>query len=738
MNTTHAGDFELFKRTTIPRLLRTRWSRGFALAWSLALTVPAIAATGGLVEATLNGLKITIDEQTGSIVGLEYPGPGKILEAKPAVAGIIDVAYPIPEFEPLRLASRFSTSAKIEKTDDSVTISWANLGASRPYFKADGKVTAKVWLKAMPDGRSIAMKCQIANDSKRPVGQVLFPDLHGLLPFAGKEETCLRTAGFVRKPFVDVQATTYPEFYALDRLSDTKEMVEFYGGGKYGDADSMIGRWLDFGGLNGGISLFPEVWADAPLTKVRVYRLEKDPNVRLMLMHDTAVKPGQTWESPEYVLTPHRNGWAKGIEPYREFVRDHIKRQFPVPQHVREGLGYRTIWMCKGYPADGARDVAFKASDLPQVAAEAKAHGLDELVLWFWQEPFTLPTPPPYSHLGTPEEFSNAIKECNKLGVNVSLFISVVSIAEPTASRYGWKVGSSGWTYHTEFVPRFNPPYANARGTRGVQTTDKAFPLWRQDVLTSVKSIYDQYSHSICWDQANSALEGVFKKFLPWAKERDPRATFSGEIIGSSEKSASFLDYTWNWEGGSYHHNLMAAYRDDRAFTASFPSPRLNKNINRNAQHIKFYFMDNSYINVMPNAPDDANGTASIKDYPEVSRVLKQCAGLRAQFLPCFTEGTLIGDCLLQKPCRGTHIDAYVLPDRVLFMLMNTQDEARAVDFNIDLQPWIESRTGRYEIVSYDQYGAKLSAGTTIGGQWSGKTATLAKYDLAVFELIAK
>jgi len=199
-------------------------------------------------------------------------------------------------------------------------------------------VTAKVWLKAMPDGRSIAMKCQIANDSKRPVGQVLFPDFHGLLPFAGKEETCLRTAGFVRKPFVDVQATTYPEFYALDRLSDTKEMVEFYGGGKYGDADSMIERWLDFGGLNGGISLFPKVWADAPVTKVRIYRLEKDPNVRLMHVHDTAVKPGQTWESPEYVLTPHRIGWAKGIEPYREFVRDHIKRQFPCPSMCAKDL----------------------------------------------------------------------------------------------------------------------------------------------------------------------------------------------------------------------------------------------------------------------------------------------------------------------------------------------------------------------------------------------------------------
>jgi hypothetical protein len=735
MITTTAPTYPLGHRLTV------RFARRLPVLRLLAALAagPLTAAAAGTIEATLNGLKITLDEQSGSIVGLEYPGPGKMLTAKPETAGLIDLAYPIPEFEPLRLASRFSTGARIEKTADAVVISWDNVGASRPYFKADGTVSAKVWLQALPDGRSITMKCQVVNDSKRNVGQVLFPDFHGLLPFAGREETCLRTPGFVRQPFVDVGATTYPEFYALDRLSDSKEMVEFYGGGKYGNADSMIGRWLDFGGLKGGFSLFPKVWAGAPQTKVRMYRLEKDPNVRLMHKHDITIKPGATWDSPEYVLTPHRNNWAKGIEPYREFVQGSIKRQFPVPAHVRDGVGYRTIWVCKGFPADGDRDVAFKARDLPAVAREAKAHGLDELVIWFWQEPFMLPTPPPYRHLGTPEEFSKAIKECNQLGVNVSLFISIYSIAEPTASRYGWKVpATGGWTYHTEMIPRFNPTYANGRSTRGVQKNDPSYPLWRQDVITSIKDIYANYSQSICWDQANPALEDVFAEFLPWAKARDPRATFSGEIIGSSERSASFLDYTWNWESGSYHHNGMAPYRDDRGFTASFPSPRLNKGINRNAEHIKLYFMDNNYLNVMPNAPDDANGTAWIKDFPEVSRILKQCAALRRQFLSYFTKGTLIADGLLQQPAPGTHLGTYVLPDRVLFMVMNTQDAARAVSFNLDLQPWLKSASGSYEVKSYDQHGQALKPHPAIKSTWKGTTAQLQKNEIAIYEFIAK
>lgn len=705
----------------------------FQLAFS---QVPAEGKSyiGPVIEATLNGLKITINKESGSIIELSYPGPGKILEAKPGTGGILDVAYPIPEFEPLRLASRFSKGARIEKLDDAVMISWENLGASRAYFKSIGKVSAKVWLTAMPDGRSISMKCQVVNESERPVGQILFPDFQGLLPFAGKEDTYLRTVGFIRRPFIEVGPTLYPEFYAAER-GDKKNTYSYTGGGNLGEGDKMIGRWFDYGGLNGGISLFPKLWTGAPLTKVRIFRMEKDPKVRLTHVHDLAIKPGERWESPEYILTPHRSGWAKGIEPYRDFVKSNVKRQYPVPQHVREGLGYRTIFMCKGFPADGEQDIAFKIKDLPGVAKETKEHGLDEIVIWFWNEFFQLPIPPPYAHLGTPEEFSTAIKECNKIGVNVSPFVSFISLAHPTASKYGLKLGAGGYTYHTELIPAFNAGYTKSRNTAIANPEDS---LWRQDVLVSIRKIYDNYTHSISWDQAYPGTENIFKEFLPWVKERYPRATFSGEITGSAERCADFLDYTWNWESGSYYHNLMAPYRDLRAFNSSFPSPRMNYNINRNVEHIKYAFMDNSYLNIMPSKPDDANGTAWIKDEAGLSRVLKQCASLRRQFLKYFTDGTLIAECLLKEPSRGTHVNAYVLSDRVLLIIMNTRNESRRIDFKVDLEPWLRSAAAKYEVKSYDQYGKNLNAHTINGYEWTGKTSVLGNYDLQIFEFVKK
>ncbi len=62
---------------------------------------------------------------------MSYPGVGAMLDTPARDAGIVDLAYPIKAFEPLRLAPRYSSGAKIEQTTNSLTIAWDKLGASR-------------------------------------------------------------------------------------------------------------------------------------------------------------------------------------------------------------------------------------------------------------------------------------------------------------------------------------------------------------------------------------------------------------------------------------------------------------------------------------------------------------------------------------------------------------------------------------------------------------------------------
>ena len=122
-------------------------------------------------------------------------------------------------------------------------------------------------------------------------------------------------------------------------------------------------------------------------------------NCAIAWMHAPNIPPGGTWESRPYVLTPHAGGWAKGIEPFRRWVQTNQKRQYPVPDHIRNGLGFRSVFLCNWQPRDGQRDVIWKFSDLPKVAEERKQHRLTEIVVWFWHDHFQLPMPPPFAAL---------------------------------------------------------------------------------------------------------------------------------------------------------------------------------------------------------------------------------------------------------------------------------------------------------------------------------------------------
>ena len=61
---------------------------------------------------------------------------------------------------------------------------------------------------------------------------------------------------------------------------------------------------------------------------------------------------------------------------------------------------------------------------------------------------------------------------------------------------------------------------------------------------------------------------------------------------------------------------------------------------------------------------------------------------MRKQFLPYFTDGVLIGNCLLTEPSPGVRLSAYVLPDRVLAIVLNQGAEGE-LTFGYDLAGWL-------------------------------------------------
>ena len=77
---------------------------------------------------------------------------------------------------------------------------------------------------------------------------------------------------------------------------------------------------------------------------------EKTGRLRLLHAHNEQVDPGTTWLSDEFWITPHKGGWVDGIESYREWILRNFKRTHPLPKRIRDGLGFRTVYMAQNMP----------------------------------------------------------------------------------------------------------------------------------------------------------------------------------------------------------------------------------------------------------------------------------------------------------------------------------------------------------------------------------------------------
>ena len=677
---------------------------------------------GGVVKATLNGLQFVFDEQNGSIVSMSHPATGVMLQCGRDSAGIIDLALPVKEFEPLRLASRFSKNVQITKGDGMVTLHWAQLGASRSFAKFGGMVAATVILKEDPDGQSVSMSCTIENQSDHPVQQIIFPDFSGIVPFCGVEGTSFRTGGITIKPFVDMVVKEHDNFYAIN------ESMRWFHYGFVLDGKNLVIKWMDIGGRKGGLSIFSKDWGVNKGYDDGVFlRLsESSHKLRYMRTITTTIAPNTSWQSAEFILTPHHNGWAKGIIPYRLWAKQNAKPLYPLPDHIRDGLGYRTIWMRNFFYPKDPKGNNFRFSDLPKVAREAKEHGLDELVLWGWNDAFTLPLPPPNPFLGTEQDLVKAVAECKKIGVNVAPFRSVM-ITE-TATKYGIEPNTE-YNYDPEFVPELNPRYAVAgKGAAIVPSSNK---LWQEEALSSTKRLIDIGVPSISWDQFFNVgpgryLDTLIRQIRKIAKEKDPQSTFSAEAGTNMENEYNYLDYTWNWD---YSDGC-----DYRALISLLPAPRINLNIDRSVSEAKVGFADNLHLNVYPRKPDGVNGSDYISNHPALSRALKQCARLRKQFLNYFVNGTFIADCLLTKDCPDAHVSAYVLPKSMLVIVINQKDK-KEITLGSDIEPWLESSTGSYRIKQYND-GALVKRTTLSKSQWIQKTPLMKNLDICMYEII--
>ena len=141
------------------------------------------------------------------------------------------------------------------------------------------------------------------------------------------------------------------------------------------------------------------------------------------------------------------------------------------------------------------------------------------------------------------------------------------------------------------------------------------------------------------------------------------------------------------------------------------------------------------FLNVWPSKPDNINGSERIANVPDLSATLKSCAALRKQFLPYFTEGVLIGNCLLTEPKPGVRVSAYVRPGRVLGLVLNQGPEA-ALPLSYDLAPWV-ARSKGFKVTQFDEQG-RVVGSSDVSASGTFQTRKLRSLEIAVLEFVGQ
>ena len=664
------------------------------------------------MEIELNGLSFTLDNVTGGIVQLAHLKTATCFLKEKEAPRWLDLALPRPEYPPYRLSSA-GAKASITQTEDKATICWESLAPNAKDLKA--KVRAEVTLSSRLDGRSVSVQARVENQSNYEVLQVIFPDLMGLQPTAGEADTRVVLGEGIVRPFRDLKSAedTTPFFVGA------REARFIYNA--LGTPFNM--KWFDYGGLEAGLSVYSEDWTfDAQSLICRLPEVEP-PRLRLSWEHLPEIAPGCTWESPVFVLTPHAGDWQDGIAAYRQFARSHPLRDPSV--HIRAGLGFRTVWLLMHFD----RGPFFRFRDMPDLAREAKEHGLEEMVLWFWCEHFQVPTSIPKA-LGTQEELKQALDACRDLGVNVSFFVSYLTLTS-TSMKPEWRACLPGgtpafqslWTYNEEFVPRFNPTYFTAHEGALV---DWEAPGWQEAVLADIDRILKMGIYSITWDQyiqppfsknpksqpspfrTRHGIHKMGREILRRCREYDSRATFSGE--GHCDLHAQFLCYTWEWNNPTRTRlGRWAPYR------SVFKTTRVNVNIGSSIRGSLRAFADGAFINVMPQAgPGRPNATGWISQYPELSATLRRLATLRKRFLRYFTEGEyLVGRGL--RAIGGVFARLWGCTPDLLLILVNDTDEPQRLDLELDPKDATGVHADRYRLRLFDAEGHQLEESAHTG-----------------------
>ncbi len=650
---------------------------GSSTGKSAGQTSPDVAASSAPADGLaieIRGGRVILDPSSGGLARATAEDGLDFLSGTNG-RGLLRIAAPLPDYPSHFVELGTNGRPEVQRRGNAITLVHERL--ITPHAELDIRVSVDI--EPRPEG--LVLRAQIRNGTDLRLPQVAFPQLLGLRPVGGEDDTRVRMS----------RGAVYPLRDLWMRPDDATfldiPLQRYFGYGAF----ELSMKWLDFGATAGGLTLYgrdPRYRAQGLLVE-RPGRTAE--TVDLRWMHMPLIEPGETWESGDFVVLLHEGDWHAGARAFAEFAREAYPYQ--APQHIREALAIRSMWAAVRN-ADKPEGGIDRIADIASEVADPDL-SVGELVVWHWWKKNGLPIllDP---RLGTEDDLAAVLARCRELGVPVSLFVSHHLLRDSDETPPAWRHLNAAlqpvqddWTYGRDFLPRWRVPFM---GTHAMMRGSALAPGWREEALREYAHLLDLGATSICFDQFWSWFEPNFSKerdappdaegdrLLEFGQEaqamiraRNPRGTFSGEM--PTEMKVPILDYTWEWRNAE-------ELDDDAPFRVVFPQVRLNANVNEHPRGAIYGFAEGGLINLMPGNMH----SFKLADFPGLVKTIKQLAALRRRFLRYFTEGEFRHtEGVRQSGCLAR---AYTLGEDVLLVIANPTDEPVTATVAVDPTAW--------------------------------------------------
>lgn len=497
-------------------------------AWVLTVALIAMACCTWAAPITLENdrVRIEVEPTHGTILRIADKPSGIDLAPAPSIAENFRLMVRMPDKKINTILGKDQLLSSSRIAGDTLILRWD--GPMKDTTGAEFAISVQMNLRVV--GSGLEFRLYLTNNTEYKVQEAWYPLIGGLTRFgpAGKEPD-----GAIWAPI----SSTWSRKIALP-----------FAGQPFGYPGNLSMSYTCIQSPSANRTLF--ISSQDAIARYKVYHFLElangsDKDVFTCVQHFPFTAPSKSFTGSPIVLEFIDGDYRAAGKTYREWFVKTFGVSKPADSWIRRQSFFQMVMFML---PEG--NINYKFSDIPQMAKDAKDHGINAFMISGWQRgghdngyPYYVIDP----RLGTWKQLEDGIKAAHKMGVSIYFFVNYQPMMvdsewyKKDLQKYreqredGGLTWLAGWPMGTLWG-RMNHP-------KLMTWADLGFPEFR-------KIIVDQFAQL-----AKIGADGVHvDKMFPAAIDWNPRipmspdtATWEGAIILTKEVFAACRKYSPDW-----------------------------------------------------------------------------------------------------------------------------------------------------------------------------------------------